>query len=107
MGHKDKGHAGLEPHFLEEQPLPAKEREKERERELVMGKMQISSNTSVHSSVTVSPHTPNHEAHPRYNERSFYSSLNIFKAFSRLFHFQAQNAESWLLLQFDLPFFPR
>lgn len=55
MGHKDKGHAGLEPHFLEEQPLPAKERE--RERELVMGKMQISSNKSVHSSVTVSPHT--------------------------------------------------
>lgn len=37
---------------------------------------------------------PNHEEHPRCNERSFYSSLDIFKAFPRLFHFQAQNAES-------------
>lgn len=45
-----------------------------------MGKMQISSNKSVHSSVTVSPHIPNHEAHPKYNVRFFYSSLDIFKA---------------------------
>lgn len=99
MGHKDKGCAGLGLRFLEEQPLPAKERE----RELVMGERQISSNTSVHISVTASPPTLNHKAHLRFNERSLHPSLNIFKAFQ--FYFLSstgENAESWLLLQSNL-----
>lgn len=104
MGHKDKGCAGLGHHFLEEQPLPAKERE----RELVMGQRQTSSNTSVHISVTTSPPTPNHKAHLRSNESSLYPSLDIFKASQ--FYFlssRGENAESWLLLQSNLPLFLR
>lgn len=52
MGHKDKGCAGLGHHFLEEQPLPVKKREKE----LVMGRIQSSSNKSAQSSVCLSSH---------------------------------------------------